>query len=112
MWLVTADDLKQIYECIKRGHRTLWCDQKVSESEHASRKRKMESESTAREEKEEEVERVYTELVGKHEYSISLLGQGQLLLIIMMTMMSHQTGHSLHHKHLKRNVAKIHFLTL
>ena len=76
VWLVTADDLKKMYESIKRGHITLWCDQKTSESEHASRKRKRESESTAREEKEEEVERVYTELVGKHgksEYSIPLL---------------------------------------
>ena len=76
VWLVTADDLKKMYESIKRGHITLWCDQKTSESEHTGRKRKRESETTAREEKEEEVERVYTGLVKKHgksEYSIPLL---------------------------------------
>ena len=71
---MTADDLKKMYESIKRGHITLWCDQKISESEHTGRKRKREAETTAREE--EEVERVYTELVRKHgesEYSIPLL---------------------------------------
>ena len=76
VWLVTADDCKKMYESIKRGHITLWCDQKTSESEHASCKRRRESKSIAREEKEEEVERVHTELVGKHgksEYSIPLL---------------------------------------
>ena len=75
VWLVTADDLKKMYEGIKSGHITLWCDRKT-ESEHAGRKRKRESESALREEKEEEVERVYTELVGKHgkgEYSVPLL---------------------------------------
>ena len=73
---MTVDDLKKMYESIKRGHITLWCDQKISESEHTGRKRKREAETTAREEKEEEVERVYTELVRKHgksEYSIPLL---------------------------------------
>jgi hypothetical protein len=30
VWLVTADDLKKMYESIKRGHITLWCDQRVS----------------------------------------------------------------------------------
>ena len=76
VWFVTADDLKKMYESMKRGHITLWCDQKTSESEYAGRKRKRESEGTLREEKEGEVERVYTELVEKHgksEYSIPLL---------------------------------------
>ena len=76
VWLVTADDLKKMYEGMKWGNITLWCDQKTTENEHVGRKRKRESERTLREEKEEEVERVYTELVGKHgksEYSIPLL---------------------------------------
>ena len=61
---------------MKRENITLWCDQKATESEHVGHKRKRESESTLRDEKEEEVERVYTELVKKHgksEYSIPLL---------------------------------------
>ena len=66
VWLVTVDDLKKMYESIKRGHITLWCDQKISESEHTGHKCKREAETTAREEKEEEVETVYTELIRKH----------------------------------------------
>ena len=56
----------------------MWCDQKTTEGEHVGRKHKRESESTLGEEKEEEVEQVYTELVGKYgksEYS-SNYGQG------------------------------------
>ena len=76
VWLVTPEDLQKMYDSIKRGHITLWCDQRVTESDTTGRKRKRESESTLREEKEEEVDRVYTELVNKHgksEYSIPLL---------------------------------------
>ena len=76
VWLVTADDLEKMYENIKRESITLWCDQKTSDSDRVGRKRKRDGESTMREEKEEEVERVYTELVEKHgksEYSIPLL---------------------------------------
>ena len=50
-----------MFESMKRENITLWCDQKPMESEHVTvgRKRKRESESTLREEKEEEVERVH-----------------------------------------------------
>ena len=34
VWLVIADDLK-MYESVKHGHITLWCDQRTSESEYA-----------------------------------------------------------------------------
>ena len=49
----------------------------------------------------EEVDRVYSEFVnklGKNEYTVYHYfgsGQEQLLLIIMMTMMTHQIGHNL-----------------
>ena len=55
------------------------------------------------EEKEEEVERVYTELVGKYEkskYSMPLLQLWARAIATdhITTMMSHQTGHSSKHK--------------
>ena len=75
VWLVTPEDLQKMYESIMHGHSTLWCDQRVTESEVAGCRQKRESESTLREEK-EEVDRIYTALVnkfGKSEYSIPLL---------------------------------------
>ena len=106
----------KMYDSIKRGHITLWCDQRVTESDTTGRKRKRESESTLREEKEEEVDRVYTELVKKVNtvYHCFGSGQEQLLLIIMMTTMTHLIGHNSSHKlHLLlRRSAKIHFLML
>lgn len=51
MWRLTVDDLKKMYENIKCGHITLWYDKKTSESEHAGRMHKRESESTIKEEK-------------------------------------------------------------
>ena len=31
---MTAHDLKKMYENIKHGNITLWCDQKTSDSDH------------------------------------------------------------------------------
>ena len=75
IWLVTSDDLQKMYETVKGEQITLWCDQRPTESEEPSRKRKRESDSTRREDKEEEVDREYMELLKKHknEYTTPLL---------------------------------------
>ena len=69
IWIVCDDDLKAMYKRYPHGEITLWCDGRgdVSEDE-ASRKRKRDEPApTRRQEKENEIDNVFTELKQKHD---------------------------------------------
>ena len=72
-WLITSDDLETMYQKYpKSGNIMFWCDGRLAESESAhAQKRKRDTKdgsggSTKRQEREEEVDSTYTELVEKH----------------------------------------------
>lgn len=70
-WLFSQDDLSAMYQCFKDGGEiTLWCDARnpVSEqSESSVRKRKQDHPTISqRQEKEEQVDTVYSDLKEKH----------------------------------------------
>lgn len=69
VWLFATDDLQTMYQKYKGGQISLWCDGRLASenSEERGPKRKKDSESsTRRQEKEENVESVYKELLEKH----------------------------------------------
>ncbi len=73
-WLCCQDDLDAMYQCYKDGGEiTLWCDARKSnscnseQSEPGARKRKQDNPTTTkRQEKEEQVDTVYSDLKEKH----------------------------------------------
>lgn len=65
IWLVTSDDLESMYKRYPKGGQIImWCDGKV----HVGEKKKRDSEESTgrRQEKEDEVDSVYKELLEKH----------------------------------------------
>ena len=72
-WLITSDDLETMYQKYPKGGNIMfWCDGRLTESESAhAQKRKRDTKdgsggSTKRQEREEEVDSTYKELVEKH----------------------------------------------
>ena len=77
-WIVSTEDLEVMYQLYKKGEIFLWCDgreeavDKHSDEEMAKRKnRKSESAVRARQDREEDLESIYSELQKKHGDSYS-----------------------------------------
>jgi len=77
-WIVTTEDLEVMYQLYKEGENFLWCDgreepvDKHSDEDMAKRKNhKSESAVRARQDREEDLESIYSELQKKHGDSYS-----------------------------------------
>lgn len=75
IWLVTEKDLQAMYEKYPLGEITLWCDRRVSPVTGNARKKDEPGNTSRRQEKEDEVDKVYKELKEKHgsKYATPLL---------------------------------------
>ena len=73
-WIYCQQDIDAMYQFFKPGSEVmLWCDAKIEDDDsNKSRKRRYEQISTKRDEKEQEVDEIFSELKDKHGHSYEI----------------------------------------